>query len=123
MFTSEEVAAHDTEDDCWLVIEGYVYDVTAFLRSHPGGIAIVLVSTHCCLCCCGHSVEHEGEVSCNRHPANLVRAPWNIQEGRAGQLGIVKLRQLCSVVQSYWQNRNQNFLIKQYTVLWSQALI
>ena len=41
-FSAEEVAQHDSEDDCWLVIGGVVYDVTPFLRSHPGGIAIVL---------------------------------------------------------------------------------
>ena len=41
-FSAEEVAHHDSEEDCWLVIGGVVYDVTPFLRSHPGGIAIVL---------------------------------------------------------------------------------
>ena len=41
-FTAQDVAQHDSEDDCWLVIEGFVYDVTPFLRSHPGGVAIIL---------------------------------------------------------------------------------
>ena len=41
-FTAQQVGQHRSEDDCWLVIDGFVYDITAFLRSHPGGIAIIL---------------------------------------------------------------------------------
>lgn len=28
---------HMSDKDCWLVIEGKVYDVTPFLDEHPGG--------------------------------------------------------------------------------------
>lgn len=38
----DEVAWHDTIDDCWLVICDYVYDCTDFLRSHPGGQDILV---------------------------------------------------------------------------------
>jgi hypothetical protein len=31
-----EVGKHNSAHDCWLVIHGYVYDVTSFLASHPG---------------------------------------------------------------------------------------
>jgi cytochrome b involved in lipid metabolism len=31
-----EIVEHDTEDDCWIVIHGKVYDVTKFLKVHPG---------------------------------------------------------------------------------------
>ncbi|XP_020277726.1 cytochrome b5 isoform X2 [Pseudomyrmex gracilis] len=40
--TLDEVAWHDSLDDCWLVIHDYVYDCTEFIRSHPGGQDVLL---------------------------------------------------------------------------------
>lgn len=40
--SSEELKKHNSASDCWLAIEGKVYDVTSFITSHPGGIAITL---------------------------------------------------------------------------------
>ncbi|KZT62268.1 hypothetical protein CALCODRAFT_426253 [Calocera cornea HHB12733] len=37
-----EVQRHNTRDDCWVVIDGEVYDVTRFLEDHPGGTASIL---------------------------------------------------------------------------------
>ena len=36
-FTFEDIQKHTTRSDCWVVIEGKVYDVTKFLDEHPGG--------------------------------------------------------------------------------------
>ena len=36
-FTLAECQEHMSDKDCWLVIEGKVYDVTPFLDEHPGG--------------------------------------------------------------------------------------
>ena len=43
IFTLAEVAVHNKSTDCWLAIEGKVYDVTPFIASgkHPGGAAIL----------------------------------------------------------------------------------
>ena len=37
IFTKAEVAKHDTVGDCWMIINGKVYDVTPFVDEHPGG--------------------------------------------------------------------------------------
>jgi len=37
IFTAEEVAKHDKKDDCWMIINGSVYDVTSYFDYHPGG--------------------------------------------------------------------------------------
>ena len=39
MLTASEVAKHNTEANCWLIIGTDVYDVTNYLRLHPGGIS------------------------------------------------------------------------------------
>lgn len=44
-FTLGEVAKHNHEKDCWLVIHGRVYDVTNFLDDHPGGYDIVVTNS------------------------------------------------------------------------------
>ncbi len=37
VLSSQEIARHDNLSDCWLVISGKVYDVTAEINLHPGG--------------------------------------------------------------------------------------
>ncbi|CAI1620568.1 hypothetical protein SEUBUCD646_0M00940 [Saccharomyces eubayanus] len=36
-----EVAKHNSADDCWVVINGYVYDLTRFIPNHPGGSDVI----------------------------------------------------------------------------------
>jgi cytochrome b involved in lipid metabolism len=37
-----DVRKHDSESDAWLVIDGFVHDITAFLFDHPGGKDILM---------------------------------------------------------------------------------
>ncbi|KAF4471538.1 cytochrome-b5 reductase [Fusarium albosuccineum] len=41
-FTAKEVAAHNTSEDCWMTIQGQVYDVTKYIHDHPGGADILV---------------------------------------------------------------------------------
>ncbi len=43
LISSEEVAKHNKEDDCWVIIGGEVYDVSKFLPDHPGGKKAILL--------------------------------------------------------------------------------
>jgi len=40
--TPVEVAKHNSVSNCWLIINGNVYDVTNFLNSHPGGANTII---------------------------------------------------------------------------------
>ena len=40
--TGEEVAKHNTKEDCWVIVHGRAYDVTEFMPEHPGGPKVIL---------------------------------------------------------------------------------
>ncbi|KAH7333373.1 hypothetical protein BKA65DRAFT_596924 [Rhexocercosporidium sp. MPI-PUGE-AT-0058] len=40
-FTREEIEKHNTNEDCWIVVDGKVYDATSVLEWHPGGKAAI----------------------------------------------------------------------------------
>jgi len=32
-----EIRKHSTKEDCWIVVDGKIWDVTEFAPEHPGG--------------------------------------------------------------------------------------
>lgn len=42
-FSSEEVKKHNTAEDCWVIVDGKVYNVTAWVKRHPGGELLILL--------------------------------------------------------------------------------
>ena len=41
VYTREEVLTHNKEEDCWVVIEDKVFDVSKFLSLHPAGKNVI----------------------------------------------------------------------------------
>lgn len=43
VYTMDEVRTHCRPDDCWIVLDGFVYDVTEYIAKgeHPGGTAVL----------------------------------------------------------------------------------
>ncbi|KRX05463.1 Cytochrome b5-like heme/steroid binding domain [Pseudocohnilembus persalinus] len=39
--TWEEVSKHNTSEDCWIVVDGLVYQVQDYLDDHPGGPIVI----------------------------------------------------------------------------------
>ena len=37
VFRFSDLEKHTSENDCWILIDGNVYDVTSYLPDHPGG--------------------------------------------------------------------------------------
>jgi L-lactate dehydrogenase (cytochrome) len=33
---------HTSHESCWVIVNGYVYDITYFLDAHPGGATVLL---------------------------------------------------------------------------------
>ncbi|XP_015258095.1 PREDICTED: fatty acid 2-hydroxylase isoform X1 [Cyprinodon variegatus] len=65
-FTEREVARHCTKDSCWVLLGTRVYDVTTFLRMHPGGEALIRSRA-------GKDLTREMEGPPHRHSENARR--------------------------------------------------
>lgn len=42
VWATELIAGHTTDTDCWIVVEGVIYDVTEYIPLHPGGSETIL---------------------------------------------------------------------------------
>ncbi|GAB7344913.1 hypothetical protein MBLNU457_3349t1 [Dothideomycetes sp. NU457] len=41
LISVEEISKHNTSEDCWIVVDGKVWDMTEFAPQHPGGPRII----------------------------------------------------------------------------------
>ena len=40
-YTMEEIKKHNKRDDCWIVLNGHIFDITEYIPYHPGGDEIL----------------------------------------------------------------------------------
>lgn len=65
-FSEQEVARHCTKESCWVLVGTRVYDVTSFLRMHPGGEALILRRS-------GSDISRQLDGPPHRHSENARR--------------------------------------------------
>ena len=41
-YTLKEVSQHNTLNDCWIIYNKNVYNITEYLNKHPGGSSLIL---------------------------------------------------------------------------------
>jgi cytochrome b involved in lipid metabolism len=46
LFSVSEISKHNQSEDIWIVVSGYVYNVTTFASQHPGGPESMLNPFH-----------------------------------------------------------------------------
>lgn len=63
--TRSELTQHSSRTDCWIAYQNKVYDITAFLPIHPGGVSTITPF-------CGTSSGFENAFT-NQHGTSQVR--------------------------------------------------
>lgn len=71
-FTRASVATHASAASCWTIVNGSVYDVTAWIGKHPGGAAAILS-----MCGKDATASFEGQHGGQRRPEEEL-ASFNI---------------------------------------------
>ncbi|KAL2093681.1 hypothetical protein ACEWY4_010993 [Coilia grayii] len=65
-FSMKEVSRHCSKDSCWVLLDTRVYDVTGFLRMHPGGESLILRRS-------GTDISQQMDGPPHRHSENARR--------------------------------------------------
>merc|ERR1711907_314310 len=77
--SSEEVAKHNKDSDCWVIIGEDVYDVTKFLGDHPGGKKAIMLYA-------GKDATEEFDMM---HKRNVI-TKYGIKQGTVTNMGKLK---------------------------------
>ncbi|KAJ3337743.1 hypothetical protein HDU93_000633 [Gonapodya sp. JEL0774] len=74
LISAVEVSKHNTKSDCWVILNGEVYDLTNFLPEHPAGANIIL-----------KYAGKDGSKAFNPiHPSDIIQKllPANVHKGK-----------------------------------------
>ncbi|KFD46571.1 hypothetical protein M513_12550 [Trichuris suis] len=96
--TAKVLKEHSSEDDLWVLLNGKVYDVTSYLRFHPGGKDSILSVAGTDATSLFNEALADSSVSENILRALwLQRLPLHIQSIVAGQDSNITIQQLLSI--------------------------
>ena len=82
-YTIVEISTHNTYDDCWIYANKCVYDVTTFIKQHPGGLNSI--------------IKYAGE-DCSYHytfHSKTGKAEWG--KYKIGQLKNENIKKFCII--------------------------
>ncbi|KAJ8561203.1 hypothetical protein K7X08_027393 [Anisodus acutangulus] len=97
--THHEVSLHNSPNDCWVIINAKVYDVTNFLNDHPGGDEILLAAA-------GKDASEEFEEAGHGSAARLMLDEFYVAEINPSTKNTVSTTTISST----------NFLQKQHKI-------
>lgn len=72
----EEVKQHKTDEDAWTVLRGRVYNISPYIRFHPGGLSTFANHLPCALCSLknrGHFNQYCKKWMCKQPPGFVVK--------------------------------------------------
>jgi len=65
IISASEIAKHNSKDDCWVVYDKKIYDLTSFISKHPGGEDKIIRN-------CGTTTKFQEEFT-NKHGTAKVK--------------------------------------------------
>ncbi|XP_071686166.1 cytochrome b5 [Rutidosis leptorrhynchoides] len=103
-FVFDDVSKHNKTKDCWLIIDGKVYDVTPFMEDHPGGDEVLLAAT-------GKDATDDFEDVGHSDDARELMHKYLI--GKVDKATVPKKRQYVAPADKvYNQDKTQDFVVK-----------
>ena len=78
-YSLADVSKHKTQNDCWIVINSNVYNVTSYLDFHPGGADMILMV-------CGQDATKAYNTQGGRGRPHSVRADTQLANYLIGKL-------------------------------------
>ena len=79
MPSAAEIAKHNTDSDCWVIIDGEALDVTKFLNDHPGGKKAIMIYA-------GKDATEEFDMLHDRK----VIEKYGVKQGKVARMGKVE---------------------------------
>ena len=72
LLSYEEVWQHNLPEDCWMIINDYVYNVSEYINEHPGGPIVLQMRAGCVATSAFKEANHSPQAINNIMPKYVV---------------------------------------------------